>query len=218
MNRYNRFNMRTPPVCRLLAKHRFHDMSHRNRIILWQPIASYDPSTFASLVTLIPQKSELFSGTLKENLHVADASANGDALWSVLINCAVQGVCQTDKWKKHWKIQSQWMNLWSPSHIHNVLLFRKPKAHLHAWHSGFSAIFDFDCDDSFDCAYFICLSLCDDTFIQRLSRKTGWFYAFTGTEFCITNRINMATATWSWLTSFDIRLISVASPKRSKSS
>lgn len=48
------------------------------------PLASYEPSTFASLITLIPQKCELFSGTLKDNLHLGDALASDDLCWEAL--------------------------------------------------------------------------------------------------------------------------------------
>lgn len=78
--------------------------------IFGQPIASYDPSTFASLVTLIPQKSELFSGTLKENLHVADASANDDALWSVLQKAQAKDFV-SEKDGLHMRIEAQGKNL-----------------------------------------------------------------------------------------------------------
>lgn len=47
-------------------------------------LSSYDPATRASLIALIPQKNELFSGTIAENLRYGNECASDAQLWEAL--------------------------------------------------------------------------------------------------------------------------------------
>lgn len=48
------------------------------------PISSYTKETLQKLITLIPQRNELFSGTLRSNLLYGNQDAGDELLWSAL--------------------------------------------------------------------------------------------------------------------------------------
>lgn len=49
-----------------------------------QPLSSYHTDTLKELITLIPQRNELFSGTLRSNLLYGNQHAEDKALWNAL--------------------------------------------------------------------------------------------------------------------------------------
>lgn len=48
------------------------------------PLSSYHTDTLKELITLIPQRNELFSGTLRSNLLYGNQDAEDEALWNAL--------------------------------------------------------------------------------------------------------------------------------------
>lgn len=61
---------------------RFYDSSHIT--LFGRPLSSYSEATFDALVTLIPQETELFSGTLRENLYAGKRTATDEELEEAL--------------------------------------------------------------------------------------------------------------------------------------
>lgn len=55
-----------------------------NVFLFGRPLKEYTKATRASLIALVPQKNELFSGTLKKNLLFANREASEEQLWEAL--------------------------------------------------------------------------------------------------------------------------------------
>lgn len=53
-------------------------------------VTEYDPAALAKLITLIPQKNELFSGTLKENLLYGNPTATDTEMWEALRQAQIE--------------------------------------------------------------------------------------------------------------------------------
>lgn len=61
---------------------RFYDCEHIQ--LFGSDLKSYTKEARASLITLIPQKTELFSGTLRDNLRFGNQAASDEACWKAL--------------------------------------------------------------------------------------------------------------------------------------
>ncbi len=66
---------------------RFYDASEGEILIFGNPVSSYSKETLGSLISVVPQKAVLFSGTIKENLLWGNKDANDNEL-SVAIKTA----------------------------------------------------------------------------------------------------------------------------------
>ena len=63
---------------------RFYDVSAGEVRLFGRNVKDYSAETLQRLVSVVPQKAVLFSGTLRDNLKWGDPNASDEALWSAL--------------------------------------------------------------------------------------------------------------------------------------
>lgn len=63
---------------------RFYDASEGNVSVFGRDVRNYDPVDLRRRIGVVPQKAELFKGTIRSNLQWGKADATDDELWSAL--------------------------------------------------------------------------------------------------------------------------------------
>ena len=63
---------------------RFYDASQGRVLVYGQDVCSYDPEVLRSHIGIVPQKAELFKGTIASNLRWGNPNATDEDLWEAL--------------------------------------------------------------------------------------------------------------------------------------